>query len=195
MIVRTRLVPVLLVAVVTVAAGTSGSAAADKPVPQLLRNAELAAISEVVVDHDPMARATTVRLALEVEAVDGMHVNANPPSYDWLIPVEATVTGVDGVNVLEVYYPEAESRKFPYADEPLLVYEGAFVIGLVLSLDADMTPGGRELEVVLHYQACNDEACFAPANNSVTLPVTVVADAADARAITSPILERAPFPR
>jgi hypothetical protein len=195
MTVRARLVPILPVTVFTLAAATSGSAAVSEPMPQLPRNAELATISKVVVDHDPMARATTVRLALEVETADGMHVNANPPSYQWLIPVEATVTGVDGVHVLDAYYPEATSSEFPYADEPLLVYADTFVIGLVLSLDASMPPGGRELVVVLDFQACNDEACFAPAKTSAKLPVTVVADAADAREITSPILERAPFPR
>lgn len=171
------------------ATGTSPST-----LPQLLRTNERAHITAAIAGHDPMARGTTVRLAVEVEVLPGMHVNANPPSEEWLIPVQASVAGVEGIQVLEAFYPEAESRKFPYAEEPFLVYEGTFVIGLLLSLDDGMPPGGRELEVVLDYQACNDEACFAPAATSVKLPVMVVADRADAKPVSSSLLSRAPFP-
>lgn len=160
-----------------------------------LPSSERARIAGAVVDHEPMARGTTVRLALEVEMAPGMHVNANPPSEDWLIPVQANITGADGFNVLEAFYPEAESRKFPYADEPFNVYEGNFVIGLLLAVAEDIPAGGRQLEIVLEYQACNDEACFAPATTSARLPVMVVADADDAAAVSSPLLNRAPFPR
>ena len=172
-----------------------GSAARKPSVGQLLRTTERASILQAVVDHEPMARGTTVRLAIEVEVVAGMHVNANPPSHEWLIPVEASVAGADGIRVLEAFYPEAQSRKFPYSEEPFLVYEGTFVIGLTLAADAGIPAGGHRLEVVLDYQACNDEACFAPATTSSELRVMVVADPADAMEIGSPLLERAPFPR
>lgn len=168
---------------------------ADQSFGQLLRSTERATIRQAVVDHEPMARGTVVRLAVEVEIVPGMHVNANPPSHEWLIPVEASVAGVEGIGVLEAFYPEAMSRKFPYSEEPFLVYEGAFVIGLTLAVDAGIPAGRHALEVVLDYQACNDEACFAPAVTSSELPVTVVADVSDATPVTSRLLERAPFRR
>lgn len=177
------------------AATLSRSAARGASFGQLLRTTERAFILQAIVDHEPMARGTTVRLAVEVEIVPGMHVNANPPSHDWLIPVEAAVAGVDGIRVLEAFYPGAHSRKFPYSEEPFLVYEGTFVIGLTLAVDAAIPAGGHQLDVVLDYQACNDEACFAPATTSSELRVMVVADAADAVQISSPLLERAPFPR
>jgi hypothetical protein len=190
-----RIIGALLPALLVAAAATSGGAAAESLSPQLLRTTQRASIANVVSDHEPMARGTTVRLAVEVELLEGMHVNANPPSDEWLIPVEVSLAGVDGIRVVEAFYPEAESREFPYGEEPFLVYEGNFVIGLTVALDADIPAGGHELEVVLDYQACNDEACFAPAKTSVGLPVMVVADPADAVQVSSPILERAPFPR
>jgi hypothetical protein len=165
------------------------------PIGQLLRTTERASIAGIAVDHDPAARGTTVRLAVEVTMQAGMHVNANPPSEDWLIPVQASVAGFDGAQVIDAYYPEAEEREFPYGERPFRVYEGSFVIGLVLALDADIPAGGHRLEILLDYQACNDEACFAPAQTSTPLDVMIVADTADARAASSPLLERAPFPR
>lgn len=180
-------------------AASPGRAASRAATPiaggQLLRSTERARILAAVVDHEPMARGTTVRLAVQVEVAAGMHVNANPPSEEWLIPVQASVAGVDGVRVMEAFYPEAKSRRFPYAEQPFRVYEGTFIVGLTLAVAGDLPAGGRQLEVILDYQACDDDACFAPAQTSTKVPVMVVSDPADAVEISSPVLERAPFPR
>ncbi len=161
---------------------------------QFLRNTQRAKITRAIASHEPIARGGTLRMAVEVEMLPGMHVNANPPTHDWMIPVQVSLAGVDGVNVVEAFYPEAESRKFPYDEEPYLVYEGTFVVALMLGVAADIPPGGRELEVVLDYQACNDEACFAPAKTSITLPVMIVTDRAQSNEVDSDLLEKAPFP-
>lgn len=184
-----------LVAAVAALGAASAIAADGIAATQLLRNTERAKITHAVVGYEPMALGTTVRLAVEVEMLPGMHVNANPPTHDWLIPVEVSIAGADGVSVIESFYPEAESRKFPYDDEPYRVYQGTFLIGLVLAVSADIPAGGRELEVILGYQACDDTACFAPTKTSVKLPIMIVADAADSVEVASPILARAPFPR
>ena len=175
---------------------TAAASGSEEPAPmQFLRNQERATIIAAAVDHEPMASGGTARLAVEVEMLPGMHVNANPATHDWMIPIEASVAGVDGIEVLDAFYPEAESRKFPYDEEPYLVYEGRFVIGLVIAIAADVPPSGPTLQVVVDYQACNDEACFAPAETTFELPVLIVADDADAVRVTPPIFERAPFPR
>lgn len=188
----------IVLAVVAFTASPVSSPAApvehDGVVSQLLRNTQRATITRAVTGYEPMARDGMVRLAVEVEMLPGMHVNANPPTHDWMIPVEVSVQGVEGVSVIEAFYPEAESRKFPYDDEPYRVYEGTFVIGLTLAVAADIPAGGRDLEVVLNYQACNDEACFAPTDTSMKLPIMIVADAAQAVEVTSDLLDRAPFP-
>ncbi|MCH7824762.1 MAG: hypothetical protein IH849_08170 [Acidobacteria bacterium] len=162
---------------------------------QLLRGADRATITEAAADHEPFALDQTVRLAVEVEMLPGMHVNANPPTFDWMIPVEVSVEGAEGVSLFEVFYPQPISVKFPYDDEPYLVYKDTFVLGLVLVIAADIPAGGRELEVVLDYQACDDEACYAPTDTSIKIPIMIVADAAQSRAVSSPLLDRAPFPR
>jgi len=178
-----------------VRSGSIDRSTANPAPPQFLRNQERATIIAAALDHQPMARGATARLAVEVEMLPGMHVNANPATHDWMIPIEASVAGVDGIEVLDAFYPEAESRKFPYDDAPYLVYEGRFVIGLVIAVAAHVPPSGPMLEIVVDYQACNDEACFAPAAARFELPVLIVADAEDAVRVSPPLFERAPFPR
>lgn len=178
------------------APAVSNLAVAHEVAPgQLLSDVDRAKITSVAADHDPFALDQTVRLAIEVEMLTGMHVNANPPTFDWMIPVEVSVKGVEGVSLVEAFYPEPVSVKFPYDDEPYLVYEDTFVLGLVLMIAADIPAGGRELEVVLDYQACNDEACFAPTDTSIMMPIMMVADASQSREVSSPLIDRAPFPR
>jgi len=125
----------------------------------------------------------------------GMHVNANPPAFEWMIPVEISIKGAEGVSLIEAFYPEPISVKFPYDDQPYLVYQGRFVLGLVLTIGADIPAGGRELEIVLDYQACDDQACYAPTDTSIKIPIMIVADASQSRAVSSPLLDRAPFPK
>ena len=171
-------------------------AAAHEVAPrQLLYGVDRAKITGIAADHEPFALDQTVRVAIEVEMLPGMHVNANPPTFDWMIPVEVSVKGVEGVSLVKAFYPEPVSVKFPYDDEPYLVYEGTFVLGLVLAIADDIPTGGRELQVILDYQACNDEACFAPTDTSINMPIMMVADVGQSREVPSPLIERAPFPR
>ena len=179
-----------------VASVFSTLAAAHEVAPrQLLYGVDRAKITGIAADHEPFALGQTVRVAIEVEMLPGMHVNANPPTFDWMIPVEVSVKGVEGVSLVEAFYPEPVSVKFPYDDEPYLVYQDTFVLGLVLVIAEDIPIGGRELQVVLDYQACNDEACFAPTDTSIKMPIMMVADVDQSRGISSPLIDRAPFPR
>ncbi len=184
------------IAILVAVSAASTLAVGDEAVAgQLLRGTERATIIDAVADREPFALDQMVRLAVEVEMLPGMHVNANPPAFDWLIPVEISIAGAEGVSLIEAFYPEPSRVKFPYDDEPYLVYEGRFVLGLVLAIAADIPAGGRELEVVLDYQACDDEACYAPTDTSIKIPIMIVADAGQSRAVSSPLLDRAPFPK
>ncbi len=185
-----------VMAVLVAASAASILAVGDEAVAgQLLRGTDRATITDAVADREPFALDQMGRMAVEVEMLPGMHVNANPPTFDWMIPVEVSVAGAEGVSLIEVFYPQPISVKFPYDDEPYLVYEGRFVLGLVLAIAADIPAGGRELEVVLDYQACDDEACYAPTDTSMKIPIMIVADAGQSRAVSSPLLDRAPFPK
>ena len=163
---------------------------------QLLRTTQRAEIKHVVAEKFPVARGTKVRLAMEIEILPGMHVNANPPTYDWLIPVEVSIGDNAGVAVAETFYPEAKLMKFSWGDDdPIAVYEGKIVAGLELEIAALTALGDRNLEVMLDYQACDDAMCYAPNKSTFTYALTVVADEADSVKSTSPLIGQAPFPR
>lgn len=166
---------------------------APVPAAQIMRQ-ERANLTAGAVATEPLVRGQTVRAAVALEVAVGLHVNANPPTYDYLIPVTVSVEGTEGIDLTQAFYPEAEHVEFPYADEPLAVYEGKVIIGMELEISANAPLGERTIEVSVRYQACNDRACFAPANASLTLPVTVAPEGTVAEGIDSPLLSEAPFP-
>jgi len=183
-------------AVVTAAALVAASLvlpAATVPAAQIMR-LERASLTAGAVAAVPLVRGQVVRAAVALEVAVEMHVNANPPTYDYLIPVTVSIEGPAGITLARTFYPEAEHVEFPYADGPLAVYEGTVVIGMELDIGADASLGDHAVEISVRYQACNDRACFAPANAGLTLPVTVALEGTVAEEVDSPLLSRAPFP-
>jgi thiol:disulfide interchange protein DsbD len=166
---------------------------APVPAAQIMRQ-DRASLTAGAIAAEPLVRGQIVRAAVALEVAMDLHVNANPPTYDYLIPVTISIEGQEGITLARSFYPEAEHVEFPYADEPLAVYEGTVVIGMELEIAADAPLGDHTIELSVRYQACNDRSCFAPANASLTLPVTVASEGTVAEEVDSPLLSRAPFP-
>ena len=167
--------------------------AQEVPAAQLMRQ-ERASLAAGAVATAPLVRGQTVRAAVALEVAVELHVNANPPTFDYLIPVTLSIEGPEGITVARAFYPEAEQVEFPYAEEPLAVYEGTVVIGMELEIAADAPLGEHNLELSVRYQACNDRACFAPAKASLTLQVSVAPVGTTTEERESPLLSKAPFP-
>lgn len=181
------LVPMALAAGVAALAGGSGAAGAGQIVPRDM----LAATA--VLGEMPLVQGRQVRLAVELRIEPGYHVNANPPSEDWLIPVEVRVEGADGVSIDGVFYPEAQERRFSFYPEALRVYEGSVVAGVLLDIADGAAAGDHDLLVKVRYQACDDEACFAPTEATARVPARVAPAGTPWREVDLPLLRRARF--
>ncbi len=71
----------------------------------------------------------------------GFHVQSNKPRDASLIPTELTVDGPSGIQVEELVFPIAVDFPQEGLDQPLLVFEREFTIGVRLSLPANLPPG------------------------------------------------------
>ena len=103
----------------------------------------------------------------------GYHVNANPPSFPYLIATQLDLTPAAGISVDFITYPNALTKKFSFAEQPLAVYEGEADLKVRLSAAKTSTPGEHNLSAKLRVQACDDQVCYAPGTMDLTLPVTV----------------------
>ena len=181
----------ILVAAALLTCGTAAALASGAAAAQIVV-ADRASLEAGAIETTPMVRGGTVRAAVEIVIAPGFHVNANPPTYDWLIPISVSLEGPDGVELVDSYYPEAEHKKFPYDEKPFAVYEGSVVVGLELTVSAHAPLGEQNLQLKLDYQACNDEACYAPTATTLELPVTVAPAGSSVQTVESPLLKRAP---
>jgi len=114
----------------------------------------------------------TVDVVITLSIKPGFHVNANPPTFAYLIPTEVTATKVEGATVGKPLYPAAVKRKFQFADQPLAVYEGEARVTLPLSI-ASGAKGPRSLPITVRVQACDEQQCFPPATLKTTLQIEV----------------------
>ena len=100
-------------------------------------------------------------MMLEVD--DGWHVNANPASFDYLIP---TSVSFEGLSATRVVYPTAVRIKPKFAPDGLDVYEGATKVVTVLPKGA--LTGTGSVRGAVTVQACSHEVCLPPATIAVT---------------------------
>ena len=116
-----------------------------------------------------------IRITVKAAVQSGYHINANKVTDEDLIPTTLSVEGND-FKLGKVSWPSAHKFKFSFSETELDVYEGSINIGLNLKAKKDLKPGKYEISGVVHYQACNDRACFAPKDAPFSVSFTLKED-------------------
>jgi len=101
----------------------------------------------------------------------GFHVNSNPPSDEYLIPLKLVWKSTGALEGAQVKYPKAE--KIDVAGKPTSVYTGSFDVLANFKVAANAPAGPGVAAGTLTYQACNDTTCFPPKTIPVNLPYSV----------------------
>lgn len=101
--------------------------------------------------------AVVVRLTID----NGYHINANPASASYLIPVEVTMAPANGITFGKPLYPKGKETKFAFEAKPLLVYEDTLDVRVPITAGASSAATAK-LSGSVRYQACNDQACLFP---------------------------------
>ena len=156
--------------------GGIGSRAGGWPPPPASSPGEVSSSAEVVkatASPVQVAPGNSADASIKLSIVSGYHVNANPATYEYLIPTEVSPGKADGIAAGKPNYPPAHKQQFQFAEEPLAVYEGEIQITLPLRAEPQTQPGSRMLPVAVRIQACDHEKCFPPANLDSKIPVEV----------------------
>ena len=120
-----------------------------------------------------LAKGESGEAIIRLRIDNGYHVNANPPSFSYLIATELSLTPAAGLSVDFINYPNGQTKKFSFSEQPLSVYEGETNLKVRLSAAKTAQPGAHNLSGKLRVQACDDQVCCAPGTMDLTLPVTV----------------------
>jgi uncharacterized protein len=148
-------------------AGASTSAANSLVTP----NANDALHVPVSADHVRVAASAMSthdgdEVLVTIKVDDKFHINANPASFDFLIP---TSVEFKGVTPTEIDYPKPVRFTAKFAPEGLNVYEGS--IAIVANFPKDSLRGIKSVQGAVTAQACTDQICLPPS----TLPISTAA--------------------
>jgi thiol:disulfide interchange protein DsbD len=113
-----------------------------------------------------------IKIAAEIRIDSSWHINSNKPYEDFLIPTKLVIQNKN-FNIEKVSYPKAHDLKLGFSDKPLSVWQDNILIGSLVKVKEDLSPGTYPVEVKLNYQACNNATCLPPASVTDTIQIEV----------------------
>ena len=127
----------------------------------------------VELPAQPPVAGETFAVAVHLDIRPGWHINANPPSGDFLIPTSLTLNADWPLDFARVRYPTGRSQAFPALAETLSVYEDQVALWADLSLPKSSAGTAGHLRFLVQYQACDETRCHPPAELSQSVQVAV----------------------
>ena len=118
-------------------------------------------------------RGRSVQGTIVMDIPGGYHVNSSRPLEKFLVATELRIEASNSIRVGPVIYPRAVLRMFKFSKSRVSVYEGRAIMRFSVSVPASAAIGSTQLKARLRYQSCNDEVCFPPRTQEVSLSLTV----------------------
>ncbi len=145
---------------------------------------------QVFLSLEPVPQGRRFEVGVVAQVAQGYHVQANKVLEDYLIPLTVTADLPAGFKLVNTEYPKATVKKFPFAKEPMAVYEGRFIVRMELEAGAGAATGATSIPMTLRFQACNNQLCLPPAKLPVAAEFTVAPAGAPARALHPEIFHK-----
>ncbi len=112
-----------------------------------------------IADGQSIAAGKPATLTLHFRVDPGFHINSHAPKSDMLIPTKILVEDMNGADVSDVSFPVGTQYSFAFEPNTKLdVYTG----DVTLTAHVKAKPGTYTLKAALHYQACDQAACYPP---------------------------------
>ena len=144
-------------------------------VPQYAQFGQQSDIVKIVLvnTQDKVHPNSKLKIALKANVEDGWHINSNKPNEDYLIKTDV-ISKNQKFPFAKIAFPEARNVTLSFSDKPVSVFEGDFVIGLLINIDKSLSPGNYKIPIQLKYQACNNQSCMPPTSVTDTIQISVV---------------------
>lgn len=78
-----------------------------------------------------------------------------------------------GVKIGSVMYPRGHDRKFDFSDHSINVYVGRATFTFPITVPESYRGNTVAVRVAVKYQACTNDACYAPKTKNLTLTARV----------------------
>ena len=124
---------------------------------------------DFIAEGQSIAANTPATLKLHFRIDQGFHINSHTPKSEMLIPTKILVEDLNGAEVTNVDFPAGTPYSFSFEPNTKLdVYTGE----VTLTAHVKAKPGTYTLKAALHYQACDQAACYPPKTLPLEQPFT-----------------------
>lgn len=110
-----------------------------------------------------------------VTVAPSFHLQANPASQPYLIPLLLDLRAQPPLNLASPVYPQGKPHRLQGSELDFSVYDGTFAVCVPVVAAQEGAPGEMAIAGSLRYQACDDRICLKPQTVSVRMPVRVTA--------------------
>jgi len=132
---------------------------------------------------------SSAELILSVDIREGWHINSHRVPDEYSVPTRISLAEDSPFILQDIAYPEGKMLRTEWGGR-MSLYEGTIRIPLRLRAKEDIPPGEGKLRLTLSYQGCNDVTCLAPAQETLSIPVSIRV-AGENDAISAPVTENA----
>ncbi len=115
------------------------------------------------------------RVEIGVHVKEGYHIQANRVKDESLIPTTLEIKNNEFLTISKQEFPPSKQFKLEGTDSSLLVFDGKFLIKLLVSPGKHAPIGKYDLTARLRYQACDSSSCFFPRDIDFLIPIEVKA--------------------
>lgn len=117
---------------------------------------------------------SNVDITIKAEIQPEYHINSNKPKEEYLIPTILKFEPLENASFDKIIYPDPKMATFSFSEERMSVYEGDVTFYCKLTLSDKFPLGKALIKGMLSFQACNDQNCFAPTEESFEIPFEAV---------------------
>lgn len=117
---------------------------------------------------DKLPAGGTCQIVVILKVKDGWHVNANPPSRDYLKPTKVSFASKQETKMSDPKYPKGHGFKFAGEETEVMVYENEVEIRGTLTVPEEAAGKTETMDITIDYQACDDNNCLPPKKIKLT---------------------------
>lgn len=131
-------------------------------------------VSVLQIQSAPLQKGKAATVTLSFRVANGFHINSNHPNSELLIPTVLKLDPPTDLSLGNIRYPDGQELSFAFSpDDKLSVYSGDFTVQATARTIGAIHAGTYRVHGELHYQACDNSACYPPKSLPVAFDVKV----------------------
>lgn len=131
---------------------------------------------EKTQSHSKISAGNNLLVILKVKLDSEWHINSNKPNEDYLYPTDISLKSNDGLLLSNKKFPPAKNLNFEFTEVPVSVFEGEFESLAIVKVPGNLREGIYNFDLILSYQACNNQTCLPPSEKSIPVEIEVVSN-------------------